>query len=116
MKNLYILLLGIFGFCQTAHSITPRQVEIECERQMSMGICFTRVERSTISPEKTMVISGAGRVLYTAYLDYIDKYDANNPKDFSMCRLALYYMVKKPGSDHDKIARAMWSPVNGNSK
>jgi len=96
--------------CLCAKPATPEQVAAECERQMSTGICITRPDRSTISPGQTMLLSGFGRVSYSAYLDYLDLYNPKFPSDPAMCKLALHYMKTQPGGDHDKIARAMWSP------
>lgn len=103
------IILYILNF--EAFAATPQEVEMECERQMSAGICFTRIARSSILSTKTIVISGAGKVSYSAYLDYIDKFDINRPYDFTMCKMGLSYMTNAPSSDHAKIARAMWTPI-----
>jgi hypothetical protein len=57
-----------------------------------------------------MLIAGVGRVQYSAYLDYMDKYNPALPSDPAMCDLALTYMESEPGSEHDLIARALWTP------
>jgi len=110
MKKLYLILalLCTQAFAQPA---TPEQVASECVRQMSMGICSARPDRSTIAPGQTMLISGVGRVSYSAYLDYMDLYNEKVPSDPAMCDLALYHMTTSPGSDHDKVARALWTPM-----
>jgi len=110
VKHFVLTLLFVNCTCLSAKPATPEQVATECERQMSTGICITRPDRSTISPGQTMLLSGFGRVSYSAYLDYLDLYNPKFPSDPAMCRLALHYMKTQPGSDHDKIARAMWSP------
>lgn len=58
-----------------------------------------------------MLIAGIGRVNYSAYIDYMDKYNPAIPSDPAMCTLALEYMTTEPGSDHDKVARALWLPL-----
>ncbi len=58
-----------------------------------------------------MLLSGVGRVQYSAYLDYMDKYNPAMPSDPAMCDLALVKMTAEPGGDHDKVARALWQPM-----
>lgn len=105
-------LISSIAFAQSS----PAQVAAECTRQMSAGICYTRTNRSTLTAGQTLVLSGAGRVAMSAYLDYMDLYDLKNPEDSAMCRLALKYMKSEPGGDHDKIARALWTPQTPNQK
>lgn len=109
MKKLFtiLLLLASNAFAQPA---TPEAVASECMRQMAMGICSTRPDRSTITPGQTMLISGVGRVSYSAYMDYMDLFNEAVPSDPAMCDLAMTMMTTKPGSDHDLIARALWTP------
>jgi hypothetical protein len=106
---LALCLLG--GAVASALAASPEQVAAECTRQMSLGICMTKVERSSITPGQTMLLSGVGRVSYAAYLDYVDLNNPKLPTDPAMCQLALRHMTQSPGSDHDKIARALWTPV-----
>lgn len=94
-----------------AQGVTPQQVEQECVRQMEMGICRSVPDAALATPGRTMLIAGVGRVSYAAYMDYLKLYDKKKPLDTAMCHLARHYMVTEPGSDHDKIARALWSPV-----
>ena len=68
-------------------------------------------DRSAVTPGQQMLIAGVGRVNYSAYLDYMDKYNPAMPSDPAMCDLALTKMTAEPGSDHDKVARALWQPV-----
>lgn len=111
MKNsLVVLALFSSGFCFALSN--PDVVVTECKRQMSAGICQTRPDRSTITPGETMLLSGVGRVSYSAYIDYMELYNSKDPTDFAMCLLAQHYMSEQPGSDHDKIARALWTPVH----
>jgi len=91
--------------------VAPSSVASECAKQMAMGVCMATPDRSTATPGQTMLIAGMGRVQYSAYLDYMDKYNPANPSDPAMCDLALVKMTAEPGSDHDKIARALWQPV-----
>jgi hypothetical protein len=95
-----------------AQAATPQEVFSECKTQMALGVCITRQEKSTIAPTQTMLISGVGRVSYSAYLDYFNLYNEKNPSDPAMCELALQYMTLEPGGDHDKVARALWTPKN----
>lgn len=78
---------------------------------MELGICRGVPDPSLAGPGKTMLIAGVGRVSYAAYMDYLKLFDKKNPSDTAMCRLARRYMTTSPGSDHDKIARALWSPA-----
>ena len=64
-----------------------------------------------IAPGQTMLISGVGRVSYAAYADYMDLFNEAVPSDPAMCDLAMHYMTTQPGGDHDKIARALWTPM-----
>ena len=84
-------------------------------RQMEMGICRSVPDVSGASAPRTVLLAGVGRVSYAAYMDYMRLYDRKNPHDTAMCRLALRYMRSEPGSDHDKIARALWSPAPSTS-
>ena len=84
----------------------------ECIRQMKLGVCITKNTNSSSNLDSTILISGIGRVSNKAYSEYASKVNYNNPNDFSMCYLAGKYMKNSPGSDHDKIARALWSPRN----
>jgi hypothetical protein len=96
-------------FCTSAFAqVAPIDVASECVRQMAMGICMATPDRST--PGQTMLIAGVGRVQYSAYIDYMDLYNPALPSDPAMCDLALTYMETAPGSDHDKVARALWTP------
>jgi len=96
-------------FCTSAFAqVAPIDVASECVRQMSLGICMATPDRST--PGQTMLIAGVGRVQYSAYIDYMDLYNPALPSDPAMCDLALTYMETAPGSDHDKVARALWTP------
>ena len=109
MKNL-ILSLSILA-ATTANAFTPQQVSQECVKQMAVGICMAIPDRSAVTPGQQMLIAGVGRVNYSAYLDYMDKYNPAMPSDPAMCDLALTKMTAEPGSDHDKVARALWQPV-----
>lgn len=110
MKKLIIILalLSTQAFAQPA---TPEQVASECIAQMAMGVCRARPDRSMIAPGQTMLISGVGRVSYAAYADYMDLFNEAVPSDPEMCDLAMHYMTTEPGGDHDKIARALWTPM-----
>jgi hypothetical protein len=108
MKYLISLLL----FCGSAMAqVAPIEVAQECVSQMSLGICFVRPDRSQIAPGQTMLLSHVGRVNALAYQDYMDLYNEQVPTDPAMCDLALHYMTNAPGGDHDKIARALWTPL-----
>lgn len=89
---------------------TPQAIAAECVRQMDAGVCVSRPDRTKIVPGQTLLISGAGRVSYTAYADYMDLYKPSNPGDTAMCQLALRYLNTEPLGDHAKIARALWTP------
>jgi hypothetical protein len=104
-----LALLATGGAC--AQGITPLQVQQECVRQMEIGICRTVPDAASIPANKTMLIAGVGRVSYAAYMDYLKLFDKKKPFDTAMCRLALHYMTTAPGTDHDKIARALWTPA-----
>ena len=73
---------------------------------------MTKNANASANPASTILISGAGRVPYKAYSEYTDKINDKNPNDFSMCYLARHYMMTNPGSDQDKIARALWKPLH----
>ena len=109
MKKL-ILSLSILS-AASAWAFTPAQVSQECVKQMQAGICMAIPDRSAVTPGQQMLIAGVGRVNYSAYLDYMDKYNPAMPSDPAMCDLALTKMTAEPGSDHDKVARALWQPV-----
>lgn len=110
MKKLILIfaLLCTQAFAQPA---TPEQVANECITQMTMGVCRARPDRALIAPGQTMLISGVGRVSYAAYADYMDLFNEAVPSDPAMCDLAMHYMTTQPGGDHDKIARALWTPM-----
>lgn len=98
--------------CSAAHAqVSPADVEQECVDQMALGICRVPLDRSMIAPGQTMLLSGVGRVSMAAMADYTDLYNPLVPQDPAMCHLALHYMTTAPGGDHDKIARALWTPV-----
>jgi hypothetical protein len=78
---------------------------------MSLGICMARVVEADVPPGQSMLLSGAGRVSYAAYLDYARLNNPQSPGDPAMCQLALRHMTQSPGGDHDKIARALWTPA-----
>lgn len=107
---LLALFLTISGTEGLAQSVTPEMVAKECVRQMSLGICTTRPDKSKIAPGQTIMMSGVGRVSYSAYLDYMDLYNPRDPSGTAMCKLALKYMKSEPDGDHAKIARALWTP------
>lgn len=109
MKYL-IAILSLAGAAAFAQTVSPASVASECAKQMAMGVCMATPDRSSVTPGQTMLIAGMGRVQYSAYLDYMDKYNPANPSDPAMCDLALTHMTASPGSDHDKIARALWTP------
>lgn len=90
--------------------VEPKKVAAECMRQMTLGICYAKPDRTKLQPGQTLLLSGAGRVSASAYLDYLDLYNPEKPGDPAMCVRALKYMTEAPGSEHDKIARAMWTP------
>ena len=110
MKKL-ILILALLSAQACAQPATPEQVASECISQMTMGVCRARPDRAMIAPGQTMLISGVGRVSYAAYADYMDLFNEAVPTDPAMCDLAMHYMTATPGSDHDKIARALWTPL-----
>jgi hypothetical protein len=110
MKKL-ILTLALLSTQAFAQPATPEQVASECIYQMEMGVCRARPDRATIAPGQTMLISGVGRVSYSAYADYMDLFNEAVPSDPAMCDLAMHYMTTQPGGDHDKIARALWTPI-----
>jgi len=109
MKKL-IFILALFCTQAFAQPATPEQVASECISQMQIGVCRARPDRAMIAPGQTMLISGVGRVSYAAYADYMDLFNEAVPSDPAMCDLALTYMETAPGSDHDKVARALWTP------
>lgn len=106
--------------CATGHTLealtTPNAIKSECIRQMEAGICISKPTFTSSKAGQTILISGAGRVSYAAYLDYVEKYNIKSPTDTAMCDLAFFYMKTAPGSDHDKIARAMWTPEQSSPK
>lgn len=104
-----VALWWLVGCAASAWAASPEQVAAECMRQMSLGICMTKVDRGSVSPGQTMLLSGVGRVSYAAYLDYVELNNPKSPSDPAMCQLALRHMKQSPGSDHDKIARALWT-------
>ena len=109
MKKLTLLLSF---FCLSALAqVAPVDVAQECMNQMAMGICRVPLDRSMIAPGQTMILSGVGRVSMSALADYTDLYNPTVPQDPAMCHLALHYMTTAPGGDHDKIARAYWTPI-----
>jgi hypothetical protein len=103
-----LLFFVLFAPAASFAQITPEQVASECKRQMSMGICMTRPDGPTVIPGQAMMLSGVGKVSYSAYMDYIDLYNPKNPADSTMCDLAKHYMSTAPNSDHSKIAVALW--------
>ena len=103
------VLCCLSGSVVVAHAASPEQIAAECIRQMSLGICMTKVDRGSVAPGQTMLLSGVGRVSYAAYLDYVELNNPKSPSDPAMCQLALRHMKQSPGSDHDKIARALWT-------
>lgn len=109
MKKLLISLIVFsnFAFAQ----VSPQSVAAECTKQMAAGICMAIPDHSSVAPGQQMLIAGIGRVNYSAYIDYMDKYNPAIPSDPAMCKLALEYMTTEPGSDHDKVARALWLPL-----
>ena len=97
--------------CAPAFAFAPPQaVASECFRQMQAGVCAVKPDPNASYPE-TMVIAGVGQVSFSAYLDYLRLYNETVPTDPAMCALALEKMTTEPGGDHDKIARAKWTPV-----
>lgn len=111
IKKYKFILFSLLISISTCYGATPEQIATECKNQMSLGICLTKREKSTIEKGATMILSGIGKVSMQAYYDYVTMYDVKNPQDNSMCNLALFYMKNSPGSDHDKIARALWTPL-----
>lgn len=109
MKKLIFALAVMCGSAMA--QVAPIDVAQECISQMSMGICRVPVDRSMMAPGQTMILSGHGRVQMSALADYTDLYNAKVPTDPAMCDLALHYMTEQPGGDHDKIARAYWTPI-----
>ena len=97
-----------------AQQASPEAVAKECVRQMSLGICTTRPDKSKIAPGQSIIMSGVGRVSYSAYLDFMNLYNEKKPEEAAMCKLAYKYMKTEPGGDHDKIARALWTPKTRN--
>lgn len=114
MHKAYLLLLLTID-CSVGNALetlaSPMDIRAECVRQMAAGICISKPTSSNLKPRQTILLSGAGKVSYAAYLDYVEKYNIKSPTDTSMCDLAWHYMQTAPGSDHDKIARAMWTPA-----
>lgn len=109
MKKLIFALAIMCGSAMA--QVAPVDVAQECISQMSMGICQVPIDRSMMAPGQTMILSGHGRVQMSALADYTDLYNAKVPTDPAMCDLALHYMTEQPGGDHDKIARAYWTPI-----
>ncbi len=103
-------MLWLCGCAAWGQTATTQDIAAECERQMQAGVCLSRPDRTHIPPGQTMLISGAGRVSFAAYADYMDLYDPKNPNDAAMCKLALRYLNTEPQGDHAKIARALWTP------
>ena len=110
MKNIILSLVMLCSSAAMAQA-TPVQVSQECIRQMSLGICMPIPDRSILAPGAARLFSGLGRLDAFAYQDYADLYNPITPTDPAMCELALYKMSNAPGSDHDKIARALWTPL-----
>jgi hypothetical protein len=110
MKSVFALAVACIHTLIHAQQVPPEKVAAECVRQMSLGICTTRPDKSKIAPGQTIMMSGVGRVSYSAYLDFMNLYDPKHPEETAMCKLALKYMKSEPGGDHDKIARALWTP------
>lgn len=117
MRGMVAGSLAMLGCCMAANAqpATPEMVSNECARQMSLDICTARPDRSQIKPGQTIIMSGVGRVSYSAYLDFMDLYNPQNPTATPMCKLALKFMKSEPNGDHAKIARALWTPNNKNS-
>lgn len=110
MKYILAMAVLLLGHISNAQLADPRRVAAECMRQMSLGICYAKPDKSKFKPGQTLLLSGAGRVSVSAYMDYLNLYNPKNPNDPAMCAKALKYMNEEPGSEHDKIARAMWTP------
>ena len=110
MKKL-ILALSVMCSGSAMAQVAPTDVAQECMNQMALGICKVPIDRTMIAPGQTMIISGHGRVSMSAMADYTDLYNPAVPTDPAMCDLALHYMTEQPGGDHDKIARAYWTPI-----
>lgn len=108
MKKL-LLLLALCGPAMA--QVAPIEVAQECATQMALGICQVPIDRTALAPGQTMILSHVGRVQMSAMADYTDLYNPLVPSDPAMCDLALHYMTEQPGGDHDKIARALWTPV-----
>lgn len=109
-KILVITALFAVNVAGAQTALTPGKVSAECVRQMSLGICMVRPDRSKLTPGETMHIAGVRDVPMAAVADYMDLYDETSPTNPAMCDLALQYMTTEPGSDHDVIARALWTP------
>lgn len=111
ISNLLFLLSLLLCGCTNFVSVdTPRAVASECVRQMESGLCLSRPEESSSSRNEDFILSGVGVVRYSAYREYLDLYDIKRPTDTAMCDLAYKKMITQPGSDYDKIARALWTP------
>jgi hypothetical protein len=91
--------------------VSTQELVAECTRQMEAGVCLSRPDRTQIQPGQTLLISGAGRVSYAAYADYMDLFDPKNPNDAAMCQLALRYLSAEPHGEHAQVARALWTPL-----
>lgn len=109
MKSLVVLLISTSAIAQT-HIYSPKEIVTECYRQMELSICMAMPTSASINQQSTILISGVGRVSYQAYKDYVDLNNPSDPKSKKMCDLALHHMIFAPGSDHDKIARSLWTP------
>jgi len=110
------LLLAIFTLTTQVslatgnESATLNSIIQECERQMLSGVCFAQTERNYPGDNETILLSGAGRVSRKIYYEIMKKYNIKNPSDISMCKFALRKITLYPGSDYEKISRAMWTP------
>ena len=109
MKKLIFLIMSVSGSAMA--QVAPIEVAQECANQMAMSICRVPINRSLLAPGQTIILSGVGRVSMSAMADYTDLYNPQVPTDPAMCDLALHYMTTEPGGDHDKIARALWTPL-----
>ena len=70
-------------------------------------------DRASLAPTATRIFSGVGRVSAFDYQDYMDRYHPDDPTNPEMCYLGLQYMTEEPEGTHAKIARALWTPKQG---
>lgn len=110
MKKL-ILTLVLALTINSAHALaSPAEVLARCVEVMYDDTCGAIP--ANVDPSRTFTVVGKGRVAPGAFGDYMAAYGpkVNGIPNTAMCQLAMQHMTLAPGSDHDVVARQLWTP------